>query len=117
MQRRRRGRRQLSGIDASSERRMRDAEIRGLQWERIDLSKAVLTVGASKIEAGEGRTIPLNSLLLGVIVEHANWYRNRFGHLQPDWYVFPFGKPSPSDPTQMLKHYSHIRLEAKRQAL
>jgi integrase len=149
---------------------MRDAEIRGLQWGRIDLSKAILTVGASKTEAGEGRTIPLNSALLAVIVEHANWSRNRFGHLQPDWYVFPFGKPWPSDPTrpivtlktswnnvrakakvtgrwhdnrhtlitdlaesgaadetirqiaghvsqQMLKHYSHIRMAAKRQAL
>ena len=36
---------------------MRDAEIRGLQWERMDLSKAILTVGDSKTEAGEGRTI------------------------------------------------------------
>ena len=42
---------------------MRDAEIRGLQWERIDLVKTVMTVGRSKTEAGEGRTIPLNSVL------------------------------------------------------
>ena len=27
---------------------MRDSEIRGLQWERVDLRDAVLTVGASK---------------------------------------------------------------------
>jgi integrase len=40
---------------------MRDAEIRGLQWGRVDLVKPVLTVGESKTEAGEGRTIPLNS--------------------------------------------------------
>ncbi len=33
----------------------RDAEIRGLQWDRMDLAKAVLTVGDSKTEAGEGR--------------------------------------------------------------
>ncbi len=149
---------------------MRDAEIRGLQWGRIDLAKAVLTVGASKTEAGEGRTIPLNSALFAVMVEHANWYTKKFGSLQPDWYVFPFGKPLPNDPTrpvvtlktswdnvrakakvkgrwhdnrhtlitdlaesgaadetirqiaghvsrQMLKHYSHIRMAAKRQAL
>jgi integrase len=149
---------------------MRDAEIRGLQWERMDLSKGILTVGDSKTEAGEGRTIPLNSALLEAMVEYANWYTKRFGTIQPEWYLFPFGKPRPQDPTrpmvtlktswsnarkkagvqgrwhdnrhtlvtdlaesgagdetirdiaghvskQMLKHYSHIRMEAKRQAL
>jgi integrase len=149
---------------------MRDAEIRGLQWGRLDLSKAVLTVGDSKTEAGEGRTIPLNSTLLEAMLEHAKWYTKRFGTIQPEWYVFPYGRPRPKDPTrpivslktswsnvrkraavngrwydnrhtlvtdlaesgagdetirdiaghvskQMLKHYSHIRMEAKRRAL
>jgi integrase len=149
---------------------MRDAEIRGLRWYRVDLSKAFLTVGDSKTEAGEGRTIPLNSALLGALVNHAKWYTDRFGTIQPEWYVFPFGKPRPKDPSrpmvtlktswsnvrkkagvtgrwhdnrhtlitdlsesgagdetirdiaghvskQMLKHYSHIRMEAKRKAL
>jgi len=149
---------------------MRDAEIRGLQWLRLDLSKAYLTVGDSKTEAGEGRTIPLNSALLEAMVDYSKWYTQRFGAIQPDWYVFPFGKPRPTDPTrpmvtlktswnnarkkaevqgrwhdnrhtlitdlaesgagdeiirdiaghvskQMLKHYSHIRMEAKRRAL
>src|SRR5258708_1777985 len=149
---------------------MRDAEIRGLQWDRMDLSKAMLTVGDSKTEAGEGRTIPLNSALLEAMIEYAKWYTKRFGTIQPEWYLFPFGKPRPHDPTrpmvtlktswnnarkkakvqgrwhdnrhtlvtdlaesgagdetirdiaghvskQMLKHYSHIRMEAKRRAL
>jgi integrase len=148
----------------------RDSEIRSLQWDRVDLAKAVLTVGDSKTEAGEGRTIPLNSALLKAMVEYATWYTNRFGTIQPKWYVFPFGKPRPTDPTRpmvtlktswgnvrknagvsgrwhdnrhtlvtdlaesgagdetirqiaghvskrMLKHYSHIRMEAKRKAL
>jgi integrase len=148
----------------------RDAEIRGLQWERVDLTKAVLTVGISKTEAGEGRTIPLNSALLVAMVEYSKWYTQRFGTIKPEWFVFPFGKPRPNDPTrpmvtlktswsnvrkaakvsgrwhdnrhtlitdlaesgagdetirdiaghvskQMLKHYSHIRMEAKRRAL
>ncbi len=148
----------------------RDAEIRGLQWERVDLAKAIVTVGDSKTEAGEGRTIPLNSALLEAMVEYAKWYTQRFGTIQPEWYLFPFGKPRPKDPTrpmvtlktswnnvrkkagvsgrwhdnrhtlitdlaesgagdetirdiaghvskQMLKHYSHIRMEAKRKAL
>ena len=38
---------------------MRDSEIRNLQWERLDLDGAILTVGQSKTKAGEGRTIPL----------------------------------------------------------
>ena len=150
---------------------IRDGEIRGLQWERADLARAILTVGESKTEAGEGRTIPLNSELLPVMVEYAKWYTGRFGTIRPEWYVFPWGKPRPSDPTrpmvtlktawttvrkkagvtgrwhdnrhtfitdlaespdvsdetirdlaghvskQMLKHYSHIRMEAKRKAL
>src|SRR5262249_721130 len=50
---------------------MRDAEIRGLQWERLDLGKAYLTVGDSKTEAGEGRTIPLNSALLDAMVDYS----------------------------------------------
>ena len=95
---------------------------------------------------------------------------SRFGSSQADWYVFPFGKPTPNDPTRrqtslktawrnvrtkakvegrvhdnqhtfvtdlaesgvgdqviqdlaghvsrdMVKHYSHIRTEAKRRAV
>lgn len=156
---------------------MRDAEIRGLQWGRVDFSKAFLTVGESKTEAGEGRTIPLNSALLEAMVEYSKWYTKRFHTIKPEWYVFParIGRPAsgqkrPLDPTnpmvtlktswknvktkakvngrwhdnrhtlitdlaesgagdetirdiaghvskQMLKHYSHIRMEAKRRAL
>jgi integrase len=81
---------------------MRDAEIRGLQWERMDLSKAILTVGDSKTEAGEGRTIPLNSALLEAMIEYAKWYTKRFGTIQPGWYLFPFGKPRPHDPTRPM---------------
>ena len=149
---------------------MRDAEIRNLTWEQIDFTKKFLAVGRSKTEAGEGRTIPLNSSLFEVLSSYSAWYREKFGEVRAEWYVFPFGKPSPSDPTrpvttlktawnnvrtnaqvkgrwhdnrhtlitdlaesgagdqtimdiaghvskQMLKHYSHIRMEAKRCAL
>jgi integrase len=149
---------------------MRDAEIRTLTWEQIDFTKKFLAVGRSKTEAGEGRTIPLNSSLFEVLSNYSARYREKFGEPRAEWYVFPFGKPSPSDPTrpvttlktawnnvrinaqvkgrwhdnrhtlitdlaesgagdqtimdiaghvskQMLKHYSHIRMEAKRRAL
>lgn len=150
---------------------MRDAEIRSLQWERVNLAKSYLIVGDSKTEAGEGRTIPLNTTLIQALSEYFNWYVERFGEIKPGWYVFPFGKPRPQDPTRpmvtlktawknakekanvkgrwhdnrhtfitglaesgeagdetirdmaghvskrMLKHYSHIGMEAKRRAV
>jgi integrase len=150
---------------------MRHAEVRKLRWSQIDLQKAIVTVGESKTEAGEGRTIPLNADVLAALVDHAKWYLDRFGETRPEWYVFPFGRGEPSDPTrpvitfknswtrvrraagvsgrwhdsrhtfitdlaesgeasdetirdiaghvskQMLKHYSHIRMEAKRRAV
>jgi len=149
---------------------VRDAELRGLTWAQIMFTKGYLVVGQSKTEAGEGRTIPLNSSLLPVLREYAVWYREKFGETRPEWYVFPFGRPRPSDPTRpittfktawknvrknanvtgrwhdnrhtlitdlaesgagdqtimdiaghvskrMLRHYSHIRMEAKRTAL
>ena len=133
--------------------------------------KPYLTVGDSKTEAGEGRTIPLNSELLEAVIDYSKWYTKRFGTIQPNWYVFAFGKPRPNDPArpvvtlktswknarkkakvegrwhdnrhtfitglaesgeasdetirdmaghvsrQMLKHYSHIGMEAKRRAV
>ena len=149
---------------------MRDAEIKTLTWAQINFPKNFLAVGQSKTEGGEGRTIPLNSALLPALTEYVVWYTDKFGEIRPEWYVFPFGKPQPSDPTrhvttlktawtnvrdnakvkgrwhdnrhtlitelaesgagdqtimdiaghvskQMLKHYSHIRMEAKRTAL
>jgi integrase len=149
---------------------LRDAEIRGLTWGRVDLERAILTVGEAKTEAGEGRTIPLNSDVLGALVDHSKWFLKKFGTTNPALYVFPFGKPQPTDATrpvtsfktvwakvkdavgiqgrwhdnrhtfitdlaespeasdatimdmaghvskQMLKHYSHTRMEAKRRA-
>jgi integrase len=150
---------------------IRDAETRNIQWKQMNLHKAIVTVAESKTEAGEGRTIPLNADVLAALVAHAKWYRTKFGETRPEWYVFPFGKPQPTDPTrpatsfktvwagikkdagvtgrwhdnrhtfitdlaesteasdetirdmaghvskQMLKHYSHIRMEAKRRAV
>ncbi|PYT22335.1 MAG: hypothetical protein DMG57_35665, partial [Acidobacteria bacterium] len=149
---------------------MRDAEMKTITWGQINFEKRYLSVGRSKSEAGEGRTIPLNSTLYEVLAAYSEWYKLRFGELRSAWYVFPFGKPRPNDPTRpvttlktawrnvrkkakvsgrwhdnrhtlvtelaesgasdqtimdiaghvskhMLKHYSHIRMEAKRAAL
>ena len=149
---------------------MRDGEIRRLTWAQINFGKKYLAVGRAKTPGGTGRTIPLNSNLFAAFSDYSEWYKHKFGAIQEEWYVFPFGKPQPTDPTrhvtslktawrmvrekakvkgrfhdnrhtlitelaesgagdqtimdiaghvskQMLKHYSHIRMEAKRQAL
>jgi integrase len=79
---------------------MRDAEIKSLAWSQIHLGKNYIQVGESKTAAGEGRTIPINSVLHEAIVDHQAWYREKFKEIRPEWYVFPFGRPRPSDPTR-----------------
>jgi integrase len=75
---------------------MRDAEIRNLRWGQIDFAGKFLTVGRSKTDAGEGRTIPLNSELFTALNDHLAWYTNKFGKPKSHWYIFPgrAGKPS-----------------------
>jgi integrase len=149
---------------------LRDTEIKTLTWGQVNLKTKSLQVGRSKSDAGEGRVVPLNSDLYNALLEHHAWYQERFGATHDEWYLFPFGKPMPSDPTrhvtslktawknvrkkamvkgrwhdnrhtlitelaesgagdetimeiaghvdrQMLRHYSHIRMKAKRVAL
>jgi integrase len=74
---------------------MRNGEIRHLRWNQVDLKKEFLSVGRSKTEAGEGRTIPLNAALLEALRHHADWYVLRFGRIEPDWYLFPLKTYSP----------------------
>jgi integrase len=81
---------------------MRDPEIRTLTWAQVDFEKQFLTVGRSKTEAGEGRTIPLNSILLPALLDHSRWYTRRFGMVKPEWYLFPFGKSKHLDPTRPM---------------
>jgi integrase len=81
---------------------MRDAEIRRLTWEQVDFEKQFLTVGKAKTDGGEGRTIPLNSSLLSVLLDHSRWYTRRFGMMRPTWYLFPFGKSKHLDPTRPM---------------
>lgn len=143
---------------------------RGLQWARVDLEKKLFTVGSSKTQAGEGRTVPMSVELHRALTDHARWFTKKFGATNPEHYCFPYGNPQPTDPTrpvssfktawrlvredagvtarfhdgrhtfvtelaeagvsdevirstvghvsnQMLRHYSHVRTEAKRTAL
>jgi integrase len=149
---------------------LRDNEIKTVTWEQFDFNKRTVQVGKAKTEAGRGRIVPLNDEVYEPMVAHRAWYIKRFSEARPEWYVFPWGKPRPSDPTrhitsfkkawgtvrknaevkgrwhdnrhtlitelaetgtgaetimqiaghidrQMLEHYSHIRIKAKREAL
>jgi integrase len=61
---------------------MRDAEIRRLQWSRLDFDKRFLTVGKAKTAAGRGRTIPLNFVLFPILWEYARRYKEKSAEIQ-----------------------------------
>ncbi len=81
---------------------MRSGEILGLTWGQTDLGKRVITVGRAKTFSGTGRQIPMNGDLFAVLSAHADWFTERFGETRPEHYLFPFGKPTPSDPTKPI---------------
>jgi integrase len=81
---------------------MRSGEITTLTWGQIDFERRVVTVGKAKTSSGTGRQIPMNAELFGVLSLHAQWFTNRFGEASPELNLFPFGKPTPSDPTRCI---------------
>jgi hypothetical protein len=85
---------------------LRDKELREIRWEQIDLiHKKALTVGKSKTDAGTGRVIPLNETAIAALEAHAGWYTRRFGGCRPEWFVFAFGTPLPTDPTRPITSF------------
>jgi integrase len=81
---------------------MRSGEILGLTWGQVDLARRVITVGRAKTASGTGRQIPMNSDLFAVLSVHATWALKRFKAVEADHYLFPFGKPLPTDPTKPM---------------
>jgi integrase len=79
---------------------MRAGELTSLQWRQVDFEKKLITVGKAKTANGTGRIIPMNPNLAAVLSVHADWYRKRFEEVRPEWFVFPFGSPYPSDPAR-----------------
>lgn len=64
---------------------MRFSEIRLLRWKQIDFAHRILTVGKSKTRHGEGRRIPINDRLLGVL----EGWKALFPNHTRDHFVFP----------------------------
>lgn len=81
---------------------MRSGEIAGLTWGQIDFARRSLTVGRAKTAAGTGRQIPMNSQLFEVLAAHTEWFTSKFGDARSDYHLFPFGKPTPNDPTRPI---------------
>ncbi len=96
---------------------MRAGEILGLTWGRVDLMSRVLTVGRAKSSSGTGRQIPLNEQLFQVLASHAEWFAGLFGETKPEYYLFPFGSPLPTDPsrpvTDLSRAWDSLREDAK----
>jgi integrase len=80
---------------------MRRDEIRLLRWSQIDFEKKHITVGRAKTSAGRGRVIPIGPTLAAVLSLHADWFKAKFGAIEPDWFVFPFcRRAKPIDPAR-----------------
>ena len=96
---------------------MRSGEIIRLTWGQVNLSKRILTVGRAKTSSGTGRQIPMNNDLFVTFSARAEWFTQKFGHAEPEHYLFPFGKPQPTDPmrctTTLKTVWGSIRTEAK----
>jgi integrase len=79
---------------------MRPGEALSLRWGQVDLITKTITVGRAKSSNGTGRTIPFNDELASILASHRGWFVERFGEPKPGQYLFPWGKPLPSDPTR-----------------
>jgi integrase len=94
----------------------RDKEIRTMRWRQVDFLNNIVQVGKSKSRAGTGRRVPMNEKLLPAFQQHAAWYVKKFGQLNSDWYVFPFGRPFEMDPkrpvTTFKTSWNNVRRKA-----
>ncbi len=64
---------------------MRYSELRHLHWANMNLPGRSITVGKSKTECGEGRTIPLNERAFALL----SFWAGLFPKRQAEHYVFP----------------------------
>ena len=61
-----------------------------------------ITVGRAKTSNGTGRIIPFNDELGHILAIHRAWFVEHFGEPEPEYCVFPFGHPVPSDPRRHI---------------
>jgi integrase len=81
---------------------MRAGEITSITWGQVDFRQQVITVGKAKSVADTGRQIPMSRDLVAVLAVHSAWFTKRFGQAEAWHYLFPFGKPTPKDPSKPI---------------
>jgi integrase len=81
---------------------MRSGEIRTLQVGRVNFADRTLQVGRAKSRRGTGRVIPMNPDLYELLAAQVAWLEEKFGPVQPHWYLFPFYDKArrPTDPSR-----------------
>jgi integrase len=79
---------------------MRAGEALSLTWGQVNLMGKTLTVGRAKTSNGTGRIIPFGGELGSILAQHRAWFVDHFGEPKAEQYVFPWGKPVPSDPSR-----------------
>ena len=90
--------------------------MRHLTWGQVQFEKRMLTVGKSKTPAGEGRRIPLNSVLYGVLIDHKRWFEANVAKVESAHYVFPGGKSRQYDPSKPMATFKTAWRNALRRA-
>ena len=59
----------------------------------------------------------MNNDLFALLSSHAEWFTDRFGDTRNQYFLFPFGKPTPNDPTRptttLKTVWNSMRAEAK----
>ena len=87
-----------------------------LTWGQVDLEKRALRMGRVKTSSGTGRVIPMNDSLFAVFSQHAAWFAKDFGELKPEWFVFAWGSPKPTDPARPATNLQTSWENAKQRA-
>ena len=95
---------------------MRCGEAISLQWGQVDLLARNITVGRAKTSSGTGRLIPINDDLAHILAIHRAWFVVRFGEPMLGHFMFPWGSPTPTDPTrhaaELKRSWSELRTNA-----
>jgi len=97
---------------------MRCGEIRTIQVGRVNFADRTVQVGRAKSRRGAGRVIPMNGDLHDLLAAQVAWLAEKFGPVQPAWYLFPFSnRVQPVDPsrpiTTIKSAWESVREDAK----